>query len=249
MLRLFCGRCVYSPSSLNCELRGVKACITPNITPTCRVPERLYLSLQRNLSSTGQENNDDSREVIYKGRLEREIIRVKLFSMTTSVMGIAFQPILYNQASSLPVLIATCTVAGFFTFVTPVLLHQLAKRHVNRITYSKKDDNYIAHTMSFFFKDIKIPIAPGEAQVPDNGGMFTTMEVRGIPLMVEMEAFDKTHLVRLLGYDKPLNIEHESLAKMIEEADEAARAKAKANTPKLKDIDESKEIQRKSDRV
>lgn len=247
MLRLFSGRCVNVSSSFNCELRGVKACIASNLTPTCRVPERLYLSLQRNLSSAVEQKNDDSREVIYKGRLEREIIRVKLFSMTTSVMGLAFQPILYNQATSLPVLIATCTVAGFFTFVTPVLLHQLAKRHVNRITYSKKDDNYIAHTMSFFFKDIKTPIAPGEAKVPDNGGMFTTIEVRGIPLMVEMEAFEKSHLIRLLGYDKPLDIEHERLAAMCEEADKKAYAKAQAL--KMNDIEQAKEDQRKSDRV
>lgn len=120
------------------------------------MPDRLYLSLQRNLSTAEKQDSDKSREVIYKGRLQREIIRVKLFSMTTSVMGLAFQPFLYSQASSLPVLIATCSVAGFFTFVTPVLLHQLAKRHVNRITYSEKEDNYIAHTTSFFFKDVKV---------------------------------------------------------------------------------------------
>ncbi|XP_034232665.1 transmembrane protein 70 homolog, mitochondrial [Thrips palmi] len=249
MLRVFSGRCLYGAITSNSELRVAKTCVASNLTPTCQVSERLYLSLQRNLSSAVKPNNDESREIIYKGRLEREIIRVKVFSMTTSVMGLVFQPVLYNQASSLPVLIATCTVAGFFTFVTPVLLHQLAKRHVNRITYSKKEDNYIAHTTSFFFKDIQIPIAPGEAKVPDNGGMFTTMEVRGIPLMVETEAFDKSHLIRLLGYDKPMDFEHERLAAMIEEADRAA-AKAKAEaTPKQTDVDEASERQRKSDRV
>jgi transmembrane protein 70 len=99
-----------------------------------------------------QLNNDDNLVVIYKGRMERDVIRVKLFSITTSVMGLVFQPLLYSQVSSLPALIATSSVAGFFTFVTPVLLHQLSKRYVNRITYNKEKDNYIAETTSFFFR-------------------------------------------------------------------------------------------------
>lgn len=253
MLRLYSSRCVNAASCLNTELRVVKTSLNSNLTlpRTVWVLEGLYPSLQRNFSSAVKQDNDKSREVIYKGRLQREILRVKIFSMTTSIMGIVFQPILYQQASSLPVLLATGTVAGFFTFVTPVLLHQLAKRHVNTITYSEKEDNYIAHTTSFFFKDIKIPIAPGEAKVPGNGGMFTTLEVRGIPLMVEMEAFEKSHLIRLLGYDKPLDLEHERLKAMCEEADREAERKARSVEPDVKEdsVNVSKEVQRKSDRV
>lgn len=113
------------------------------------------LCLQRNLSSKSEET-DSNLSVIYTGRLEKDIFRVKVFSMTTSVCGLMFQPILYQQASNLPVLIAGCSVVGFFTFVTPVLLHQLAKRHVNRITYNKEEDNYIAHTTTFFFKNKQV---------------------------------------------------------------------------------------------
>jgi hypothetical protein len=55
----------------------------------------------------------------------------------------------------------------------------------------------------------QILIHPGEAKIPPHGGMFTSVEVRGIPLMIEMEGCDKKHLVRILGFDKPLKIEHE----------------------------------------
>lgn len=65
--------------------------------------------------------------------------------------------------------------------------------------------------------------------------------------MVEMEAFDKVHLVRLLGYDKPLDIEHERLAEMCREADLKAQAKQPVETQD--NIESAKERQRKSDRV
>lgn len=38
--------------------------------------------------------------------------------------------------------------------------------------------------------------------------------------MVEMEGFDKSHLIRLLGYDKPLDIEHERLVAHEKKAEE-----------------------------
>ena len=55
----------------------------------------------------------------------------------------------------------------------------------------------------------QIVIEPGEAKIPDHGGMFTSVEVRGIPLMIETQVFDKSHLIRLLGFDKPLNLGNE----------------------------------------
>lgn len=164
-----------------------------------------HLSLVRNLSQKASRTiGDEKHIVVYQGRLEKDIFRVKVFSMSTSVLGLVFQPILYQYASSLPLLIGACSVAGFFTFVTPVLLHQLTKKHVNRVTYNEAEDTYTAHTTTFFFQKRQIPIAPGELKVPDNPGVFTTLEIRGIPLMIEMSEVDKKHLIRLLGYDKPL---------------------------------------------
>lgn len=134
----------------------------------------LLVPLHKTLSTQATKNTDASYAVVYNGKLERDIIRVKLFSLTTSVMGLVFQPILYNQASSLPVLIATCSVAGFFTFVTPVLLHQLAKRYVNRITYNKDKDNYIAHTTTFFFRQKQV------RQLINSGLLCRTWGVHGM---------------------------------------------------------------------
>lgn len=79
---------------------------------------------------------------------------------------------------------------------------------------------------------LQIKIQPGEAKVPDIGGIFTSVEVRGIPLMMEMDAVNKEHLIRLLGYDKPLDLEHERLAALVKEADELyEQKKAKKKLP------------------
>lgn len=93
----------------------------------------------------------------------------------------------------------------------------------------------------------QIPIAPGEAKIPEFGGIFTSLEVRGIPLMVEMAAFEKEHLIRLLGYDKPLDIEHERLVELCEQADQKALNKlSKIEAESGVKVDEKL---KKSDRV
>lgn len=116
-----------------------------------------YCHLRSVSSSSNRDNKDDNNiVVVYRGKLERQIMRVKILSMTTSLLGFGVQPYIYSEASSLPILIATSAVVGFFTFVTPILLHQLAKRHVNRVTYNKETDNYVAHTTTFFFREKQV---------------------------------------------------------------------------------------------
>ncbi|XP_026273315.1 transmembrane protein 70 homolog, mitochondrial [Frankliniella occidentalis] len=183
--------------------------------------------------------------VVYQGRLGTQIRRTKLFSFSTTILGLATQPLLYNQITSLPVLIVTCSIAGFFTFVTPFLLHQLVKRYVNYVSYNAEKDTYYAHCTTFLFQEKKIPFGPGDGKVPDNAGMFTTMEVKGVPMMIELDIFDKEHLIRILGYDKPLNIEHERIEALMKDL-EADQQKTVSESSEKASSEEQK--QRSSNR-
>lgn len=90
---------------------------------------------------------------IYQGKYTNQILRVKMFSLTTSAMGLLAQPILWHKGievggTGLGMLI--CSVAGIFTFVTPLLLHFVTKKYVIDIKYNEKTDEYTCVTISFF---------------------------------------------------------------------------------------------------
>lgn len=90
---------------------------------------------------------------IYQGKYTNQILRVKMFSLTTSAMGLVAQPILWHKGievggTGLGILI--CSVAGIFTFVTPLLLHFVTKKYVIDIKYNEKTDEYTCVTISFF---------------------------------------------------------------------------------------------------
>ena len=77
-----------------------------------------------------------------------------MFSLTTSIVGVCAQPVLYEQAvrlgSSTPVIVAVCGFIGFFTFITPFLIHMITKKYVTELHYDKKNSEYIASVITFY---------------------------------------------------------------------------------------------------
>lgn len=89
---------------------------------------------------------------IYCGALSPQIKSVKLFSITTSIAGIIGQPILLSKTAELGKIAtgaAFCFV-GFFTFVTPILLHLITKKYVTTLHYNEERDTYTATTITMF---------------------------------------------------------------------------------------------------
>lgn len=101
-------------------------------------------------------NTDDSHvEQIYFGALKRQIRSVKLFSLITSIGGLIAQPVLMEQAGKIggtPVIVAVCSFVGFFTFVTPFLLHLITKKYVTEIYHNTKTKEYTAATYTFLLQ-------------------------------------------------------------------------------------------------
>lgn len=110
-----------------------------------------------------KQNYKQFGESVYKGKFTSQMLRVKLFSFTTSVMGAISQPILWQkgmEVSGAGLGIAMCSIVGVFTFVTPVLLHLVVKKYVIDILYNKETDEYTAITISplMFRKTVTISI-------------------------------------------------------------------------------------------
>lgn len=96
---------------------------------------------------------------IYTGKYNWRIIRVKIFSLTTSVLGVCAQPFLWQKSQligSTGLGVLVCSTVGVFTFITPILIHFIMKKYVVDIRYNKATDEYTCYTISFFLFKNKV---------------------------------------------------------------------------------------------
>ncbi|XP_056634112.1 transmembrane protein 70 homolog, mitochondrial [Diorhabda sublineata] len=170
-------------------------------------PFSLHNSPQIRYVST--QNEKDVKQ-IYWGNLTPQIKAVKIFSLSSSLVGVISQPFLYKEIAStgnVPVIVAAYTAIGFFTVVTPILLHFITKKYVTHLNYKKDTDSYVAKTVNFFCVTKETEFTPEDVLVPDVPGMFTTIKVKGKPMFIDPRMFDyPEHYARIMGYDKPLDL-------------------------------------------
>uniref|UniRef100_A0A034WT07 Transmembrane protein 70-like protein, mitochondrial n=2 Tax=Endopterygota TaxID=33392 RepID=A0A034WT07_BACDO len=166
---------------------------------------RLYASK----ASSGTNPNEVEDIRVYYGGLAPRMKAVKVFSLATSLAGLAAQPILLEQGLNMggkPMAVFLCGFAGFFTFVTPLLLHFITKKYVTEIHYNPKSEEYTATTISILLFKIKTTFKPDDVKVPEVPGMFTSFVVHNKPLFVDPALFDDPeHYARIMGYDKPVD--------------------------------------------
>lgn len=145
---------------------------------------------------------------VYHGILSTQVRMVKVFSLSTSCLGLMMQPLLFQKAlgSGVGFVIAAGSFVGFFTFVTPLLIHWITKKYVTRLEYDSEQDMYSATTLTFFLREKKIKFSVNDVKVPSVPGLFTTFHAKDHPLFVEPRMFeDIEHYGRIMGYDKPID--------------------------------------------
>lgn len=53
---------------------------------------------------------------------------------------------------------------------------------------------------------LQITFTTDDVDVPDVPGMFTSFQIKGIPLFVDPRLFDEPeHYAKIMGYDKPID--------------------------------------------
>ncbi|XP_028173415.1 transmembrane protein 70 homolog, mitochondrial [Ostrinia furnacalis] len=161
----------------------------------------------RQLSTDSKE--EEELEHIYSGPLTPQIKAVKIFSLTSSVAGLMAQPIIVKQAATIgstSLLVVICSMVGFFTFITPLLLHFVTKKYVTDMHYDPSTGIYKATTINFFLVEKELEFKSEDVTVPDIPGMFTTMHAKGKPLFIEARHFSNPlHYAKIMGYDKPMD--------------------------------------------
>ncbi|KAF5278970.1 hypothetical protein FQA39_LY05648 [Lamprigera yunnana] len=169
----------------------------------------LYSCKCRFQSTEANKINTD-QVLVYYGSLTPQLRAVKLFSLFTSVAGIAAQPILYHklmELGSLPLAVVGWSFFGFFTIGTPILLHLIVKKYVSTLKYDTTKNTYIATTFNLFNFKKNLEFTPDDVKVPEVLGMFTSFTVKGTPLFVDPRSFkNPKHYGKIMGYDKPVDL-------------------------------------------
>merc|ERR1712083_461136 len=174
-----------------------------------------------------QQTSDPDRE-IYNGILSTQIKLVKGFSLTTSCIGLACQPVLlsFSSSANAAVVLGAGAFLSFFTFATPLLIHSVSKKYVTKLYYNQVEDKYTAVVYNIFIRPKKIEFKVNDVEVPDIPGMFTTFKANSVPLFVEGSQFnDITHYGKIMGYDKPLDLMWDKELDMTKSEAEARRKK------------------------
>lgn len=58
----------------------------------------------------------------------------------------------------------------------------------------------------FVFYNLQLQLKPGDGELPDVPGPFTSVKVRGVPLFLDARFFnDVYHYKRIMGFDRPID--------------------------------------------
>ncbi|XP_012712116.1 transmembrane protein 70, mitochondrial isoform X1 [Fundulus heteroclitus] len=154
--------------------------------------------------------------LVYTGSLATAVRGVKMFSYSTSGASLILMPQILLKTglgvSSIAVQIAFTGIVGFFTFLTPILLHLITKGYVIRLYHNPDRDTYTAITYSVFLTEKRYAFHQSQVKIPAVTKMFTTFYAGHEGLLVNPDLFLIPHdYNHLMGYDKPFTFKKENM--------------------------------------
>ncbi|CAK6980134.1 transmembrane protein 70%2C mitochondrial [Scomber scombrus] len=175
-----------------------------------------YYHVMASRHAASRSAHSEEGNLIYTGSLGSAVRGVKMFSYTTSGASLFLMPqILFKTGvgvQSVALQAAFCGIIGFFTFLTPVLLHVITKGYVIRLYHNPDTDTYTAVTYSVFLTEKKTVFHQKEVRIPAVSKMFTTFYADKAGLLVNPDLFllsqDYNHL---MGYDKPFSFQSDDI--------------------------------------
>ncbi|KAM3865660.1 transmembrane protein 70, mitochondrial [Diretmus argenteus] len=177
--------------------------------PSSRCPSSRWLSTS---------SHTEEGKLIYTGSIGNAVRGVKMFSYTSSGFSLSMMPYILLKTNlgiqSFSLQVAFCGIMGFFTFLTPVLLHVLTKGYVVRLYHDADRDTYTAITYNAFLMEKRNVFHQKQVRVPAVSKMFTSFYAGDTGLLVNPDLFplpcDYNHL---MGYDQPFSFNMDDLEK------------------------------------
>ncbi|MEQ2181625.1 hypothetical protein GOODEAATRI_013500 [Goodea atripinnis] len=147
------------------------------------------------------------------------LTRVKMFSYCTSGASLILIPQILLKTglgvSSIALQVALGSVVGFFTFLTPILLHLITKGYIIRLYHYPDRDTYTAITYSVFLTEKRCVFHQSQVRIPAVSKMFTTFYAGHVGFLVNPDLFSIPHdYNHLMGYDKPFNFRKDDMDKL-----------------------------------
>ncbi|KAG8014395.1 Cholesterol 7-alpha-monooxygenase [Nibea albiflora] len=153
---------------------------------------------------------------VYKARWSGGLPGIKLFSYSTTGASLFIMPYILMKTGlglqSFAMQAAFCGFIGFFTFLTPILLHLITMGYVSRLYHNPDKDTYTAVTYSFFLSEKRRVFHQKQVKIPAVSKVFTTFYADHMGLLVNPDLFPIPHdYNHLMGYDKPFMFETDSI--------------------------------------
>ncbi|GFS23909.1 transmembrane protein 70, mitochondrial [Elysia marginata] len=163
----------------------------------------------RNYSTQNNQPDMDKGSLVYMGRIGSMFKTLKLFSLTTSALGLSLQPYLFITYQDAPIVTAVPFFAALniFVFINPLLIHHIGKKYVMEVYFNPTSKVFTAVLMSFFARKYNFAFKADDVHVPDVPGMFSILTVKGRPLFVLESDFTDVEVYKhMMGFDKPLDL-------------------------------------------
>uniref|UniRef100_A0A3B5LHP8 Uncharacterized protein n=1 Tax=Xiphophorus couchianus TaxID=32473 RepID=A0A3B5LHP8_9TELE len=132
---------------------------------------------------------------------------VKMFSYSTSGASLILMPQILLKTGlglgNIALEVISCGIIGFFTFLTPVILHFITKGYVIRLYHNPDRDTYTAITYSVFLTEKRCVFHQSQVRIPAVSKMFANFYAGPMGLFVNPDLFPIPHdYNHLMGYDK-----------------------------------------------
>ncbi|KAG7319419.1 hypothetical protein KOW79_016562 [Hemibagrus wyckioides] len=206
--------------------RSQTSCTSSALTSSHHVVQRTSLTSWTTQSGlcvdrrcySSQPGSTEDGVLIYTGSLGKAVLGVKFFSYSSSMFSLCLMPIILTKTgigvNSFVMKAAFCGFIGFFTFLTPVLLHLITKGYVVRLYHNRETDVYTAVTYSALLVEKKTVFHQSDVKIPDVSRMFTSFYAKKKSMLINPMLFDVPHdYNHLMGYDRPFTFNPEDMNK------------------------------------
>ncbi|KAI8759270.1 transmembrane protein 70 mitochondrial [Biomphalaria glabrata] len=163
--------------------------------------------------SSSSVEKEDLGELVYQGRIGSMFRALKIFSLSTSAIGLCLQPYLLMtyQDTPLKLAIPMFAVLNVFVFVNPILIHFIAKKYVLEMYFNTQTKVFTAILLTFFARKEKISFTADDVDCPDVPNMFAMFTAKGRPLFAHEADFTSLEVYKhLMGFDVPLDLTKET---------------------------------------
>lgn len=157
-------------------------------------------------ASPGSGVADEMGQLVYEGSLTRTVRGVKLFSLSTSCLGLAIQSLVYvkmSESQSTGWVFLFAGSIATIVLMSPLLLHYVAKRYVTHLYYEPNSRTFTTWSLTLLNRKRETRFKAEDVVVPTVRGPFTTFTVARRPFFIDPLSFkDVAIFEHLVGYDK-----------------------------------------------